>query len=148
MVPEHKIDLVVLEGDSGSVLAFGPGHMAMSPLPGQPGNSIISGHRDTSFKFLQNIRKDEIIKIQTSKGNTVLFRVTGTQIIDVADLDIPFNNDLACLTLVTCYPFNAVVPGGPQRYLVFAEYIESVSDPKSRVIATRIASYYLIDCGS
>ena len=123
IVPEHEIDLVVLEGDSGNVLAFGPGHMTLSSLPGQPGNSIISGHRDTSFRFLERLRVGDRITVQTREGSMVPFKVVSTQIIDEAVLDLNVEEeDVPLLTLVTCYPFDAVVPGGPQRYLVFAEY--------------------------
>jgi len=121
IVPEQGIDLVVLEGASGSVLAFGPGHMTPSSLPGQPGNSIISGHRDTSFRFLQRLKKGDRVIVQTRDGNMVTFRVTDTQVIDHAVLDLNIETDIPLLTLVTCYPFDAVVPGGSQRYLVFAE---------------------------
>ena len=122
IVPEHEIDLVVLEGDSGNVLAFGPGHMTLSSLPGQPGNSIISGHRDTSFRFLERLRVGDSITIQTKEGSMLPFKIVATQIIDKAVLDINVEADIPLLTLVTCYPFDAVVPGGPERYLVFAEY--------------------------
>ena len=122
IVPEHAIDLVVLEGDSGNVLAFGPGHMTLSSLPGQPGNSIISGHRDTSFRFLERVRVGDRITMQTREGSMVPFKVVATQIIDAAVLDMNIEADIPLLTLVTCYPFDAVVPGGPERYLVFAEY--------------------------
>jgi sortase A len=122
IVPEHEIDLVVLEGDSGNVLAFGPGHMTLSSLPGQPGNSIISGHRDTSFRFLERLRVGDSITIQTKEGSMLPFKIVAMQIIDKAVLDINIEADIPLLTLVTCYPFNAVVPGGPERYLVFAEY--------------------------
>ena len=122
IVPEHAIDLVVLEGDSGNVLAFGPGHMTLSSLPGQPGNSIISGHRDTSFRFLERVRVGDRITMQTREGSMVPFKVMATQIIDAAVLDMNIETDIPLLTLVTCYPFDAVVPGGSERYLVFAEY--------------------------
>jgi sortase A len=124
LVPEHEIDLVVLEGDSGNVLAFGPGHKTLSSLPGQPGNAIISGHRDTSFRFLERLRVGDRITLQTKYGRLMPFRVVTVRITDAAVLDMHIETDLPLLTLVTCYPFNAVVPGGPQRYLVFAEYVE------------------------
>ena len=54
----------------------------------------------------------------------VPFKVVATQIIDEAVLDMNIETDVPLITLVTCYPFDAVVPGGPERYLVFAEYEE------------------------
>ena len=121
LFPEHEIDLVVMEGDTGNVLAFGPGHMALSPLPGQPGNSIISGHRDTTFRFLQDIKEGEPILLQTTDGRMLSFTVTAATVVDAAILDMDVETDIPMLTLVTCYPFDAVIPGGSQRYLVFAE---------------------------
>lgn len=122
IIPEHKIDLVVLEGASGNVLAFGPGHITPSSLPGQPGNAIISGHRDTSFRFLERVRIGDRITMQTKEGDIVPFKVVDTQVIDAAVLDMRIATDVPLLTLVTCYPFDALTPGGPERYLVFAEY--------------------------
>ena len=122
IIPKHGIDLVVLEGASGNVLAFGPGHMTLSSLPGQPGNAIISGHRDTSFRFLERLRVGDRITMQTGEGSMVPYKVAAVQITDAALLDMHIVADVPLLTLVTCYPFDAVLPGGPQRYLVFAEY--------------------------
>jgi sortase A len=120
-VPEYAIDLVVLEGDTGNVLAFGPGHMALSSLPGQPGNSIISGHRDTSFRFLEKMKKGDVIELQTLDGQIVIYKVSGIYITEEAVLDMDIESDTPLLTLATCYPFDAVTPSGSQRYLVFAE---------------------------
>jgi sortase A len=124
IIPAHDIDLVVLEGVSGDVLAFGPGHMTLSSLPGQPGNAIISGHRDTSFRFLERIRIGDRIIMQTKVGGMVPYTVVATQVVDAAVLDMTVEADVPLLTLVTCYPFDALLPGGPERYLVFAEYDE------------------------
>lgn len=124
LVPKHEIDLVVLEGDSGNVLAFGLGHMTLSSLPGQPGNAIISGHRDTSFRFLERIRIGDRIIMQTKERGMVPYKVVATQVVDASVLDMTVEADVPLLTLVTCYPFDALMPGGPERYLVFAEYDE------------------------
>ena len=51
------INLIILEGGSGRTLAFAPGHLSASVLPGETGNSIIAGHRDTHFQFLQYVKK-------------------------------------------------------------------------------------------
>ena len=48
-------ELYILEGAQGNSLAFGPGHLQGSVLPGKKGISIIGGHRDTHFRFLEQI---------------------------------------------------------------------------------------------
>jgi sortase A len=61
-LPAHGIDLIVLDGVSGRTLAFGPGHMPGTPLPGRAGVTVIAGHRDTHFRFLRDVQAgDEIL---------------------------------------------------------------------------------------
>jgi len=120
-VPKHGIDQIVLAGATGRTIAFGPGHLDGTPLPGTPGNSIIGGHRDTSLAFLERVAVGEHLSIDTTDGAHITYRVTGHRIVDASR---PWPSpDVAerHLTLVTCYPFDAIVPGGPLRYLVFAE---------------------------
>jgi sortase A len=122
-VPAHGIDQIVLAGATGRTIAFGPGHLDGTPLPGAPGNSIIGGHRDTSLAFLEHVNIGERLTIDTADGSSVTYRVTGHRIVDASR---PWPSpDLTerHLTLVTCYPFDAIVPGGPLRYLVFAEAV-------------------------
>ena len=76
------IDLIILEGSSGRTLAFAPGHLSASVLPGQTGNSIIAGHRDTHFQFLQYIKKGESILLETTEGRKHLYQVTGIDVVD------------------------------------------------------------------
>ncbi len=119
--PAHGIDQIVLAGASGRTLAFGPGHLDGTPMPGTPGNSIIGGHRDTSLAFLARVAVGERLIVETADGGRVAYRVTGHRVVDARR---PWPSpDVAerRLTLVTCYPFDAIVPGGPLRYLVFAE---------------------------
>ncbi|MSQ60616.1 MAG: sortase [Betaproteobacteria bacterium] len=54
--PRLRVALMVLAGASSRTLAFGPGHMNGTPLPGGAGNSVLSGHRDTHFAFLRELR--------------------------------------------------------------------------------------------
>ena len=122
-VPKHGIDQIVLAGTSGRTIAFGPGHLDGTPLPGASGNSIIGGHRDTSLAFLEHVAVGDRLTIDSADGARVSYRVTGHRVFDARH---PWPSpDVAekRLTLVTCYPFDAVVPGGPLRYLVFAEAV-------------------------
>jgi sortase A len=122
IIPAHHIDCIVLSGVDGSTLAFGPGHMISSAWPGTAGNTIISGHRDTCFRFLQKIQTGELIYLETADGSTHIYKVFNTLIADAEALGIRTYAEAPYLTLVTCYPFEAVFPGGPERFLVFAEY--------------------------
>jgi sortase A len=117
------VELIVLEGGSGRTLAFGPGHMSASVLPGEAGNSIIAGHRDTHFQFLQYLDRGEEIRIDRPDGRGHLFTVTDIDVVDSRRGSIILDTDVPMLSLVTCYPFNSRTPGGPLRYVVTAEMI-------------------------
>lgn len=119
-VPQHDIKQIVLAGDSGNVLAFAPGHNSQSALPGQPGTVVISGHRDTHFRFLQYLQPGQRVNIQTAT-NQAQYRITGSQVVDVNNTRINLQEGVDRLLMVTCYPFDSLVAGGPLRYVVMAE---------------------------
>lgn len=124
MVPDLDVDLYVLAGASGRTLAFGPGHMDGSASPGEPGLSIIGGHRDTSFRFLEDVTRGMEVKLQPTDGEWLTYRVTAIEIVDSRSVWIADPQDgVARIALVTCYPFDAIRPGGPLRYWVQAEAI-------------------------
>ena len=114
------LDLIVLEGDSGEVLAFGPGHLPGSSIPGSDGHCILAGHRDTSFRFLQDLRPDDIIQIQGANGTQHNYRVQGTQVLEAEKLYFQ-ESTFPHLSLLTCYPFDALQASTGLRYIVFAE---------------------------
>ncbi len=120
-VPGLGIDRIVLAGASGSSLAFGPGHLFGSSSPGQQGNIVIAGHRDTHFRFLRAIQQGEIIHLKTVTGDTLQYEVIETKIVHEKEIEYLISTQENKLTLVTCYPFDAIRPGGPLRYLVIAK---------------------------
>jgi sortase A len=115
--------LLVLEGSSGRNLAFGPVHDPASVLPGQWGNSVIEGHRDTHFSVLRDLRLGDRVGIELPNGRRASFAVTHLQIIDSRRSRIILDSEAPRLTLVTCYPFDAIRAGGPLRYVVTADWI-------------------------
>jgi len=118
-----QIDLIVLAGGSGRTLAFGPGHLSASALPGESGNSVIAGHRDTHFNFLRDIEIGETLTIEKVSGRRVSYEVISIDIIDARRGSLLLDTDAPFLSLVTCYPFEAREPGGPLRYVVTASAV-------------------------
>ncbi|HLU05850.1 MAG TPA: class GN sortase [Woeseiaceae bacterium] len=116
-------ELIVLEGESGRTLAFGPGHLGASVLPGERGNSIIAGHRDTHFRFLQHVREGDSLSVDMPDGRGHLFRVVNIDVVDSRRGSILLDTGTPMLSLVTCYPFDARDSGGPMRYVVTAEMV-------------------------
>lgn len=113
------VSQIVLEGDNGEVLAFGPGHQEDSAKVGSSGNSVIVGHRDTSFSFLKEIEVGDTITIERLDGKKLDYVVQASTIEKADDLYLKWTGD-PWLTLITCYPFDSMVAGTDQRFLVFA----------------------------
>lgn len=118
--PDLGVDLYVLAGDNGGSLAFGPGHRFGSAMPGENGNCVISGHRDTHFAFLKRLKPGDNILLQTMDGKWHAYRIDDIRVVDQSS-PIRWNDEHAVLTLVTCYPFDSIVPGGPLRYVLSAQ---------------------------
>lgn len=144
-LPEHGHSWVVLEGVSGEALAWGPGWMRSSAPPGQAGPTVrpavrptarpavvgptvLAGHRDTHFRVLQHLRPGDPVELETSAGLR-RYRVTTAGVVDSADPaavarvlagEVGAGAAPAGLVLVTCYPFEALDPGGPLRWVVMA----------------------------
>jgi sortase A len=119
----RDVDLIVLAGDSGRTLAFGPGHLGASATPGDTGNAIIAGHRDTHFAFLRDVEPGERLGVETIAGASYVYEIVDTAIVDSRTGSLALDTDLSMLTLVTCYPFDALEPGGPLRYVVTARQV-------------------------
>ncbi len=118
--PDHGIDLIVLAGSSGRTLAFGPGHVAGSANPGEGGNSIIGGHRDTHFEFLGKLSLTDRLLLETPQS-THWLEVSDIRVVNINEVDLALQTRDSMLTLVTCYPLDAPIPGGPLRLVVTAE---------------------------
>jgi sortase A len=114
--------LWVLEGASGRNLAFGPAHDPASVLPGERGNSVIEGHRDTHFARLRGVRVGDSLEIERPDGRLSTFHVVEVQVVDSRRWRISLETSgPPRLTLVTCYPFDTIRPGGPLRLVVTAD---------------------------
>ena len=135
-VPRLGIKQIVLAGDNGSVLAFAPGHTEASALPGKPGITLISGHRDTSFGFLKDLRDGDTLKLKSPTGSFT-YVVSELAVVDQRDFSIdPQSKPLTLntrLMLVTCYPFNALQAGGNARFVVLALGTQKTTAPKAQL---------------
>jgi sortase A len=117
---------IVLSGSSGQALAFGPGHVELTPNAGERGVAVYSAHRDTHFSFLKNVAVGDEIDITRDDGRTFRYRADTTSIVRYDASGIDPLTDGHELVLSTCWPFDALTPG-PDRYLLHATMIESGS---------------------
>jgi sortase A len=114
------VDQIVLSDASGRSMAFGPGHVTGTGRPGSGGNSAISGHRDTHFRFLQRLTAGDHLDLTLKDGKKRSYRITGAAVHHKDETWLLHETGDERLTLITCYPFDAIVPGGPMRYVVQA----------------------------
>jgi sortase A len=119
-VPARKLTLYVLADASGRSLAFGPGQLSGSARPGHGGNTVISGHRDTHFAFLENAAKGEEIVLELPNRSVYHYRIIDSAVVRETDVAVVQDRGEEVLTLLTCYPFHAIRPRGPLRYVVTA----------------------------
>jgi sortase A len=97
--------------------------LSASALPGDSGNSVIAGHRDTHFRFLRDIEVGESLVVERISGRSYRYEVIGIDVVDSRRGSLVLDTDDAMLSLVTCYPFESAEPGGPLRYVVTAKQI-------------------------
>lgn len=117
-IPRLKLRVAILEGTTAHTLRLGVGHIDGTAFPGTLGSIGIAGHRDTYFRGLQDIRKNDDILLETPAG-TSRYEVDWIRITDPADVGILAPTADSGLTLVTCYPFH-YLGAAPERYVVHA----------------------------
>lgn len=105
----------VLDRATGQALAFGAGlHEEANGF----GPHILSGHRDTHFSILEQVREGDQIDF-SNLGTNRTYRIAETRIFDIREgtLQTPAND---ALLLMTCWPFDGINPDTPKRFLVLA----------------------------
>jgi len=118
-IPRLRVRAMVREGDDDASLRDAIGHLPDTPLPGEKGNVALAGHRDTLFRNLKDVRRDDKITLTTLDGEFV-YRVVSFQVVQPAEVSVlDPAPDQKILTLVTCYPFY-FVGDAPKRFIVRA----------------------------
>lgn len=126
-IPRIDVTAVVVEGVGKTSLRRAAGHIPGTALPSaDEGNVGIAAHRDSFFRGLKDIQKDDTIELTTLDG-THRYRVEWTKIVKPGDTSVLASTQEPALTLVTCYPFY-YVGSAPKRFIVRAQRID---DPSS-----------------
>jgi sortase A len=112
------VSVIIAEGTDGKILRRAAGHIPGTSLPGEAGNVAISGHRDTFFRPLKDIREGDVVTLTTLNGS-YRYRVDSTAVVEPDDVAVLKDSAAPTLTLVTCYPFYFVGPA-PKRFIVRA----------------------------
>jgi len=120
-IPRLELKTIVVQGESSKILRRAIGHVPETPLPGEPGNVALAGHRDSYFRPLRNIQPGDVITIKTADAEFE-YLVESTEVVLPSDVQVLQPTVENSLTLVTCFPFYYVGPA-PKRFIVHARQI-------------------------
>ncbi|MBD1379713.1 class D sortase [Metabacillus arenae] len=121
-IPKLDATLPIFHGTNEDELEKGVGHFAGSVLPGEKDNSVLSGHRDTVFRKLGEVGKEDLLVVTTGTG-TFTYKVRKVRIVDEDDRTVIVPTPKATLTVTTCYPFD-FIGSAPERYVLVADLIK------------------------
>ena len=114
--PAQGVRLVVLEGASERNLAFGP---VFGNGTARGRDMVISGHRDTHFRFLEGLAVGDRFSIERA-GGVLAYEVVHATVVDSRHNGMLVEPGIDRVRLVTCWPFDSPRAGGPLRYVVTA----------------------------
>jgi sortase A len=117
-IPRLDTSAIVEEGVSAGTLWKAVGHMPGTALPGQRGNAVLAGHRDTYFSGLGDLKVGDLLSYESPTA-TYSYRVESTRIVEPDDVSVLNASAEPTLTLITCYPFH-YIGSAPRRYVVTA----------------------------
>lgn len=121
-IPRLEQIIPIIHGANEDELDKGIGHFEQSVLPGEINNSVLSGHRDTVFRKLGELKIGDKLITETSAG-TFTYIIIKTNTVDKDDKTIIVPTDHAVLTVTTCYPFR-YIGDAPERYIITADLVE------------------------
>jgi sortase A len=87
LIPRLGLSSIVIEGAEDAQLKLGPGHIRGTSFPGDGGNIGIAGHRDTFFRPLRYVRKDDTIEV-TAYDREYSYKVVSTAIVSPDDVTV------------------------------------------------------------
>lgn len=126
-IPRVQLSAMVLQGSDARTLLRGPGHLEHTADPGDGGNVVIAGHRDSFFRPLRHVQLGDDIFLQTRKGR-FHYRVTSLRVVEPHEVSVIAPTSDEVLTLITCYPFT-VIGHAPDRFIVRAARVADGAAP-------------------
>ena len=118
IIPKINFDKIIIEGEKDGSMDYGSSHLSDTVLPGEVGNCVIAGHRDTFFRRLGELTRGDRLYLEGKKTRG-WYKVVLIEICDPNDVQWIEPMPIRALTLVTCYPFD-FLGSAPKRYVIQA----------------------------
>ncbi|WP_186580777.1 class D sortase [Aquibacillus kalidii] len=119
-IPAIDAELPIVEGTDPDDLEKGVGHYKGSAYPMQQDQIVLSGHRDTVFRKLGDVKVGDTFVVKLPYGDFT-YEMVDHKIVDADDTSIikstAPNEELV---ITTCYPFS-YVGNAPERYIIYAK---------------------------
>jgi len=138
-IPKINLEAAILESTTRKSLLLAPGHLEKTAWPGEAGNSVVAGHRDTFFRRLNELQNGDDVLVTRGQRH-YHYVVSNKSIVSPADISVTLPSSDARLTLVTCYPTYYIGPA-PNRLIVVATLQQpGPGNPSQRVAIARTSS--------
>lgn len=131
IIPRIGGILPIIEGTDPNSLEKGVGKFKGygTVAPNQTGHVVLSGHRDTVFRKVGQLKHGDRLYVRFKK-KIYTYQIRKTWITHAEDRKVIVPIEKPVLSLTTCYPFD-YVGDAPDRYIIRAELIEVKEDSKS-----------------
>ncbi|HET7208029.1 MAG TPA: class D sortase [Terriglobales bacterium] len=130
-IPKIGLNAGILDGTDRESLLLAPGHLKNTSWPGDAGNAVIAGHRDTFFRHVHELVTGDDIYVVRG-GHRYHYVVSSKKLVDPSDVAVTRATSDSRLTLITCYPTYYIGPA-PKRLIVVAELQPAGVSPPAAV---------------
>ncbi|MBM6617165.1 class D sortase [Bacillus suaedaesalsae] len=130
-IPSLNFNVPIYYGSSENELKKGVGHYIRSGLPGENRHIVLTGHRDTIFRKLENIKNNEYIWVEMKNGK-YQYKINKIKIVSQHDRTILVEKPVETLTLITCYPFQ-YIGNAPERFIISAKLMKKPTHNEKRL---------------
>lgn len=117
-IPKLDASIPIYHGTTEDEMKKGIGHVINSKLPGEDGNIVLSGHRDTVFRRLGDLEVGDSLYVENG-GQSYQYKIKRIRIVSADDTTVLVPKPKETLTVTTCYPFR-FIGRAPERYVLEA----------------------------
>jgi len=124
-VPRLDWNVMIREGMDDATLRKAAGHVPATGLPGEPGNFVVLGHRDTLFRPLRGLEQGDHVLVRTLDGSFE-YSIDSIRVVPPEQVELAGGPADRSIMLVTCFPFDFIGPA-PRRFVARGHLLEEAT---------------------